>query len=1452
MNHKKSWEQPLMGLCALKSILLIAVLLSIIFSFLPGTAYAQQVKNYKITLKSRSFTPQPGIKQLFRDSLTVQVVRGEKRHVYVQLNKHLTIEERAELEEQGVKLLSYIGSYTWYATVVDRRALNFAIPDSVSRTPILGTMRWVGEIKPEDRIAPEILEERADKWIKTEDNRERYSVYFFKDVSMDSARQIITRLGGEIEGDEILTKGFFVVLPSGARENLMNEDVIKLIDFYPPPDIDFNDGSRTWCHTDVVHGPGLTGLTGNGVILGQWESGKPRNTHVDLTAGRSHWGEPATVKKHATHVCGTMIGTGTGNAAFRGHAPSVNTEVFSYTSTNASNEMAASISNDGIVAANNSWGKSVGWARNGGVWQFELYNPQTTFGDYRWSCPAFDQLVRDSGLVIVFSSGNDRNDPNDGSETNAEPGDWDQIAGLGLDSWDGYHTIPPYGTAKNVITVGAINDATGAMAGFSNWGPTDDGRIKPDVVAPGVDIVSCHYQDTDINGVYDDYVPLADHYSGTSMAAPAVTGIVALLIQSYREEYLGATGLTETPFPSTIKALLCQSAQDMGDAGPDYQFGWGGVRADAARQLILDERFREGVIASMDDQDIYEFVVTEGDPEIRITLAWDDHEAGAGNPIPTIINDIDLVIQDPAGDYYTPWHLHITTHDQVVNPATRNSHAVASTDLIPEADRDRWNNVEQVIIDPALTGAPLVGGTWRVIVEPHALPEAPQRYSLAANYVLQGDVEIVQVLDRSGSMLSDAESGSPDRKIDILMDAANAVVDLVESNEGHKMGLVKYRENVVPFSTAVDLSHEVTDLYKTTMHNMIDEIDDDMASWHATSIGDGLDEALSQFTAHGDIDNRQVILLMTDGKGNSTLGVDDLWANPAWANSKAIIYTLGLGHDGGICSDTLAWLADSTGGDFRQTTDPLEFIKFFIEALASAVDWGPATDPVSELLPGTQESFPVVVTDYDQAITFTAYWSDIDNAIDLLIFKPNGDTISTSSPGVHYAKGDRYILYQIQRTNSDWIGEWTMNVKSKSRQTVSYSTTSLVESSLKLETGFDKLHNLTGDRIRVWAKLTASPTLPLPPPKPKIIAYCNKPLEGVGNVLHAFKYDPAKLQPTDSLADYDPITHKLDILRQQTGKEILPRGAGELVLYDDGAHDDGAAGDGLYANSFTDTKIQGSYTFRFVASDIPSGSGLKTTREWTKSFYNQVNIDPKYSDINITQLAKTADGMRYSMKIVPKDRFNNYLGPGHPVVVRVSHAGAQRQIQLNDNIDGTYTKEIFITQSEIAAGAQLEIDIDGKKFTEVEPSPPYRKFSLSIHGGIAVPIDNFADDFEQGYNVLVDLDYHFTQQLSFVGFFGYNDFKSKTAGIDDNYWMNVSANIKYREQLRPQLFFYFNGGPGYYIPETGDSRFGLNLGAGFNYDFSKTIDFELGADYHTIFDQGIQFVHSHAGLIFRF
>ncbi|UCD94127.1 MAG: outer membrane beta-barrel protein, partial [Candidatus Zixiibacteriota bacterium] len=642
----------------------------------------------------------------------------------------------------------------------------------------------------------------------------------------------------------------------------------------------------------------------------------------------------------------------------------------------------------------------------------------------------------------------------------------------------------------------------------------------------------------------------------------------------------------------------------------------------------------------------------------------------------------------------------------------------------------------------------------------------------------------------------------------------------------------------------------------TTMKNQIDLIDDDMQGWHMTSIGDGLHEALTQLETHGHTENRQVILLMTDGKGNSEVGVDDLWTpgspeHTSWANSNSIIYTLGLGHNGGICSDTLAWLADSTGGDYRQTTDPTELKKFFIEALASAVNWGPATDPVEELAPGAEKTSPVIISDYDRSVAFTAYWANVDNALDLIIYRPNGDSIISMTPGIRFVKDKRYVFCQMNRTESNWVGEWGMKVKSKVGQTVQYSTTSLVESSLELKTGFDKLHHVTGDRVRVWAELVATPVIPLPPPTPEIVAYCDKPLEGVGNALHAFDYDPHKLMPVDSIADFDAITRKLDILRQQTGREILPRGDTTLVLYDDGTHDDGAAGDGLYANSFADTETQGFYTFQFIASNIPVGGGLTSTREWTKSFYNEVNIDPDYSVVDAKPLVATADGRRYHVRVVPKDRFGNYLGPGHNVAVVVVHPDSRREVKLTDGINGVYTKDVFLTQDEVAAKAELEVIIDGKSFALASIIRPL-KYTVSIHGGAAVPTGKFANVFDPGFNILLDLDYHFLPNWSVVALLGYNDFKSKVSGIDDNYWINLSANIRYLRPLSPPWYLYIGGGPGFYIPENGDSEFGANIGFGVDYRFRPNIDFEWGIDYHAIFDPEIQFTHTHVGVIFRF
>jgi hypothetical protein len=133
---------------------------------------------------------------------------------------------------------------------------------------------------------------------------------------------------------------------------------------------------------------------------------------------------------------------------------------------------------------------------------------------------------------------------------------------------------------------------------------------------------------------------------------------------------------------------------------------------------------------------------------------------------------------------------------------------------------------------------------------------------------------------------------------------------------------------------------------------------------------------------------------------------------------------------------------------------------------------------------------------------------------------------------------------------------------------------------------------------------------------------------------------------------------------------------------------------------------------------------------------------------------------------------------------------------------------------------------------------------------------SFADDFQSGYNALLDVNYRLLPNLALMGFFGYNGFKSRTTSIDDTYWMNLSFNLRYYWSIPltigPRFSVYIGGGPGIYIPEIGDTEFGLNAGFGINYELSAPITLELGTDYHWIFDPDIQFMHGHAGFVFRF
>jgi serine protease AprX len=192
--------------------------------------------------------------------------------------------------------------------------------------------------------------------------------------------------------------------------------------------------------------------------------------------------------------------------------------------------------------------------------------PSWKFGSYDGSSIEIDEVSNAFPYYqIVVAAGNDRNNT--------------ELEQVGITG--GYDMLSGTGCSKNGITVAAVNEllnysdpTTVMMSSFSNFGPTDDGRIKPDISAKGVGTSSSV---SSSNVAYDTY-------SGTSMAAPAITGLIVLLQKHYNN--LNGSFMRA----STVRGLLCHSAREAGwNDGPDYEFGWGLADGYAAANLITNK-----------------------------------------------------------------------------------------------------------------------------------------------------------------------------------------------------------------------------------------------------------------------------------------------------------------------------------------------------------------------------------------------------------------------------------------------------------------------------------------------------------------------------------------------------------------------------------------------------------------------------------------------------------------------------------------------------------------------------------------------------------------------------------------------------------------------------------------------------------------------------------------------
>lgn len=633
------------------------------------------------------------------------------RHVILTPAGPLMPAERAKLRASGIHLLRPLTNGRFVASMRTGALLD----ERLAR---------IEEFSADAKIHPSARRELASGSAWADLN-----LIFHEDVTIDEAREAVLEAGGAmveplqtrlLPGQRLEVR----IAPWQAGALVADDRVFGLVGprrFRVETD---NQDTAEMIHvTELQTAP--YGLTGAGVTVSLFEIGESQSSHVEfggrLTTIPAGCSGPNS--QHATHVAGTIGAAGV-NAQAKGMAPAAT--IFQLCVRGGGNWLTdkdQQLASRDVVADNNSWGFVLGWDSEDGniVWT----GNEEYYGAYDLITTApIDRIANERNILFVHSAGNDGSPPSfpDAFKTHLHTdalGDPVTTAkwcisenGSGTDcptTCNGgcetamHAALTPYDTlgltasAKNVIAVGNVS-TTGSLVGSSSRGPAKDGRVKPDVVARGFNVLSS--VPTSVYG----------RLTGTSMAAPAVTGVAALLTEQWRKTFL------RDPLPGELKALIIAGTEDAGNAGPDYAYGFGLVNAkQSADLLIADEGTGQRIrTLTMDQGQQNETTLSLTETRnLRVVLSWPDPDIAylGGDDIAAkaLVNDLDLRVIGPNGETHHPWVL------------DRTEPAVAATRGVNSVD-----NTEMLEIENA---AP---GNYRVIVTGTSVPDGPQKAHLIA------------------------------------------------------------------------------------------------------------------------------------------------------------------------------------------------------------------------------------------------------------------------------------------------------------------------------------------------------------------------------------------------------------------------------------------------------------------------------------------------------------------------------------------------------------------------------------------------------------------------------------------------------------------------------------------------------------------------------------------------
>ena len=629
--------------------------LTILFCFYSIISYSQKDTSVALLLRSGKVKPEKNITEIsvksFNDHL--QKING-KSYAVIQFKKLPTEIEKQNLSQGGIQLLEYIPNYAY--TVCIKKDINQTI---LAANDVISLF----ELTPVQKMHPAMAKGILPSWaIKTPGMVDVW-ISFPKTILFDEIKSEMVQRRFEIASTGF--SEFHVIGLRVARNRIFELASLPFIDYVEPAphaDQTLNYIAKKNSRGNVLNastGVGGYDLKGNGVVVGVGDDADPKY-HVDFTGRLIDFGPPEYAY-HGTHVHGTVGGAGYVADYHAGYAP--RSTIIAQNLSGILKNAPTYVNDYGMVLTNNSYGSIVGDC--------------DYMGYYDLQSNVLDQMsISYPNLQNVFAAGND--------------------GGLTCSPFpSAFRTVlSGYQTAKNVITVGATGrDAV--ITGFSSRGPVKDGRLKPEITADGLWTIST---------IPDDWYSVQ---SGTSMAAPAITGGLALLYEKYRLLNSGSD-----PKNGLMKALICNGAKDLGNNGPDYTYGFGWMDLLRSVDMLSNNHY---FISSLNNDGDNQYVINvpANTAQLKITLYWND-PAAAVYSTQALVNDLDLELTAPGPATILPYKL-----DSV--PSNVNNAATQAADHI--------NNIEQIIVSNPTTG------NYTIDIKGTSIPVGPQEYFIVYDII---------------------------------------------------------------------------------------------------------------------------------------------------------------------------------------------------------------------------------------------------------------------------------------------------------------------------------------------------------------------------------------------------------------------------------------------------------------------------------------------------------------------------------------------------------------------------------------------------------------------------------------------------------------------------------------------------------------------------------------------